>query len=366
MKKWFQEYKFVIFLFILWRLALEVIVFVSPFLVPLHDGYNGPTPWTNMDGIHYIRIAKEGYFQYGEAFFPLYPLLIRWVAAFSHLSLPSAGALISNIGFFFGLIIFYTLLKKKSVSWARWGIAMMITFPSSFFFAAVYTEGLFFFLLAATIAFADKKNWIAAGIFGGLASATRTVGVLVLIPVLWEYWRSKPKQILWTDILGLLCIPLGLVWYMIFLFQRTGDPLMFFHAQSAFGANRSGSTLILLPQVIWRYCKIIFTAFGQPTPVSYAVSVAEFIFTLGAYSVLYYGLRLKEKWSYLIFGLIVLTIPTLTGTLSSIPRYVVTIFPIFIILGKIKKTWFKAVLLFIFSILQIVGAMLYFRGWFVA
>ncbi|HUD20169.1 MAG TPA: hypothetical protein VMR81_07035 [Patescibacteria group bacterium] len=366
MKKWLLDHKFVLITFLVWRLVLFVVSLGASFIVPIRIGYLGLTPWSNMDGIHYIQIAQGEHFLYSEAFFPLYPFAIRYLHNFVRLSYENAGIAISIISFFVGAALLYDLLKEQSENIAKWAILFLFTFPTAFFFTSVYTEGLFFLLAISTVVLAKKKNFLLAGFFGGLAGAARLVGVFLLIPVLWEYIQMKQRKIKVSDIVGFLCVPLGLVLYMAYLYHTTGDPLRFFHVQSEFGANRSGNEIILLPQVIWRYFKIIFSAVGQPTLESYSISIAEFVFTMTAYILLYYGWRIREELSYIVYAFVVLTLPTLTGTFSSIPRYILVIFPLFIILGKIPHKSIKITLIIIFSLLQIAGTMLYLRGWFVA
>jgi len=83
-------FKNIIKLFITWRLSLFLIAFVSIFLItkfgarfPYVDRVleitNLPS-WIwgfgNFDGVHYLRIAQNGYTSdYSQAFFPLFPLL---------------------------------------------------------------------------------------------------------------------------------------------------------------------------------------------------------------------------------------------------------------------------------------------------
>ena len=366
MRAFWNNYKFVCIAYALWRITLGLAALLSVKFIPLRVGFLGAIPWSNMDGVHYIEIAKHGYFQYGEAFFPLYPFLIRMLATYTFFSYEAAGLLISHIGFLAGLLLLYRMIVRHSKALARWTIVFLLAFPTAFFYAAVYTEGLFFFLIVASVALAKEKRWFAAGICGALAAATRVVGITTLVLVAWEYWQNKPKRIRLSDIASIAIIPLGLLCYMWYLYRMTGDPFMFFHVQPMYGANRSGNAIIFLPQVFWRYGKIIFTAFLKPTAESYVVSVFECLFTIGAYVLLYIGWRSKEKMSYLIYAICVLTIPTFTGTLSSMPRYIVSVFPLFIVLGRLVPTSFKVTLVVLFGILQMVAAMVYLRGWFVA
>jgi len=198
-----------------------------------------------------------------------------------------------------------------------------------------------------------------------LASATRLVGVFLFIYVLWEYIASKPKKILLRDVIAIFLIPVGLLTYMGYLYIRVGDPLFFFHIQPLFGANRETS-IILLPQVFWRYGKILFTAFLQPTPASYFISVIELIMTVFAYGVILWGIKIKERWSLITYSICVITLPTLTGTFSSMPRYVLNAFPLFLLLGKMDNRMVRYCMISIFIALQIILSALFLRGWFVA
>src|SRR3990172_6131345 len=76
--------------------------------------YNLPkflTTFANFDGAHYLLIAKNGYSQYQQAFFPLYPLLIRWLSPFFLNNHLLTALIISNISFLLGLYFFSKYLK---------------------------------------------------------------------------------------------------------------------------------------------------------------------------------------------------------------------------------------------------------------
>ncbi|MFC1646661.1 hypothetical protein ACFL1A_00100 [Patescibacteria group bacterium] len=396
MKKLFKKDLFWLWAFIVWKIYLYIISLISPYIVVLRDGFLHTNRWLNFDGIHYLKIASEGYFQYSEAFFPLYPLLIKFISNFG-LDQANAALIISNLSFLTGLFVFYRVISDFDKNTAKWTILFLLAYPSSFFFAAGYTEGLFFATAVISIYFFRKKKWILGGIFGALASATRLIGIFLVVYAFIEYYSNyiiiarneerktkqsrtgSPRQPLirgWLTmtgvknrisikpLLGIALIPLGLVSYMVFLYLRNGDALAFFHVQPYFGANRSGSSIILLPQVYWRYLKIIFTAYLQPSAVSYFISIWELIITTFAISVFWF-LRKKLDISLYLFALFVLLLPTLTGTLSSMPRYVLSAFPIFIMLAKISSIKVKTMILSIFVITSIFITSLFLQGWFV-
>ena len=73
-------------------------------------GFNLPN-WifalANFDGLHYIFIARDGYVQYEQAFFPLYPLSIKFLTPLFFNNQLLTGLLISNVSFFLGLFFSY-------------------------------------------------------------------------------------------------------------------------------------------------------------------------------------------------------------------------------------------------------------------
>lgn len=372
-------YKFIIFSLLIWRLGLFLIAKIGELTVPQRTGFLGPSLWANFDGVHYLSVAQNGYMRLQEAFFPLYPFLIRLLAKTIFFdNYLWAGLFISHLTFFAALVIFYKLVESKfSEKMARIAVLGLLVFPTSFFFGAVYTESLFLMLVLASFYAVKKEKWLFAGILGGLASATRLVGIFLLPALLWQFFSTPKKQLnnLTTRLparrvkqlihLGwLFLIPAGLLSYMWYLNNLVGDPLAFIHDQPAFGAQRTGGEIILLPQVYWRYLKIFLT-----TPLAnydFWIALLEFfIFNLMLLS-LWWAWKRKINPSYLIFSFLALVGPTLTGTFSSIPRYSVVLFPIFIGYGLIKNKGIKISLFLLSFFLLIILAILFTRGFFVA
>ena len=70
--------------------------------------------WANFDGEHYIFIAQNGYKPLTYFFFPVYPLLIEYIAKLFGDSLnlfALAGQFISNLSFLVALIGLWKLIK---------------------------------------------------------------------------------------------------------------------------------------------------------------------------------------------------------------------------------------------------------------
>ncbi len=393
-------------LFLFWRIFDFVIIFFSQKFIPylgffpykeLLPGFNLPnwvSPLANFDGLHYINIARNGYAQYEQAFFPLYPMLIKYLSPIFFGNELLTGIIISNIAFLIGLVILHKYLCsfRATTRVAPTTIFLLLIFPTSFFFGAVYTEGLFFLLLISTLYFLKKQNYFLVFIFAFLASLTRLIGVFLIIPIAFHiFQRLDPrfhgddnngtmKQ--WNNEFLLILSPLlGLGLYCFYLWKTTGDPLFFLTSQPIFGANRS-SHLILLPQVYWRYFKIFMIAAHDSR---FYVSVVEFLVFNFVFFVLVLDLfknlgtknwnlirnfKLKirnyDRLALNIFSFANLILPTLTGTFSSIPRYSLFSISIFIYLAQIKNNLIKYLIFIVFLILHILLLGYFTQGYFIS
>jgi len=381
----------VLVLFIIWRIADFLIIYLSPKIIP----YLGFFPYVqelkkfhlpywiyslaNFDGIHYIKIAQHGYEQYEQAFFPLYPLLIRFLKPFLFNNALLAGTLISNCAFLLGLWFFSKYIKlifpKQNIFPL---IIVILLFPSSFFFGALYTEGLFFFLVVLSLYFLEKKRYFLAGIFGFLTSLTRFMGMLLVIPFAIYVWKKKSLFSILSSRFSLLVISplLGLIGYSLYLFKTTGDPLFFLTSQPLFGAHRS-TNIIFLPQVYFRYLKIFFTA---QFDFRYLISLFEFTIFTFVFIILIVDLfaNLKFMGDYRlevrnynrlginIFSFVNLLLPTFTGTFSSIPRYALFSLSFFVFFAGIKNKWIMIFSRLLFFLLHILLLGFFSQGYFVS
>lgn len=100
----------------------------------------------NFDGVHYVKIASEGYKQFNQAFFPLYPMLIKLFAIPFNNNHVLAGIAISISSFFAGCILLNKLLTEKyGRSKAMSALLFLLVFPTSFFFK-LSTQRVYFCL----------------------------------------------------------------------------------------------------------------------------------------------------------------------------------------------------------------------------
>lgn len=324
---------------------------------------------SNFDGIMYIRIATQGYSTTEQAYFPLYPLLIRLLNSIIHNPI-IAGVTISTVLGVISIFVFAKYLRHQVESKdLKWVLLALIAYPTSYYYGVMYTESLFFALLVSTLLSLHERKWLLSFLFGYLIALTRVQGIFVLIPVALLALQAIRLRERWSHYAVIALGPvLGLSTYIAYLWQSVGDPLYFIHAQESFGAHRS-SHLVLLPQVIYRYFKIFLTA---DLSFQYFVAILEFVFFTFVLSLLVYDIYLILKNKILnyqrlglnLFSFANVIVPSLTGTLTSIPRYTMMALSIYLVIGEIKSKILKLSIIIIFMLLHIIMYSYYIQGYF--
>lgn len=204
-------------------------------------------PLGRWDSVWYLAIAGSGYDDGArEAFFPLYPLLVRIAGA----PLGSAligGALVSLASLGAALVVLHRLVAlDHSRAVARNAVLVTALFPMAFFFSAVYSESLFLALSVAAVYAARLDRWAWAGLLGGLAATTRSAGVVLLVPLLLIYlWGTGPPRLrairpLRGDVLWLALVPLGLLAFCGYLALAGLDAYAPFRAQEIWFRSFAG------------------------------------------------------------------------------------------------------------------------------
>ncbi|MBI3342157.1 hypothetical protein HY024_03460 [Candidatus Curtissbacteria bacterium] len=360
--------KKVIVAFLIWRIVLFIVAAQSPLFIknfaatfPYYQERLISTHlphfiWAfgNFDGVHYLGIASHAYSdQFTQAFFPFYPLLIKLVTYMSFGNLLISGLIISNVAFFAALLLFYKLIEKNyGEKLALWSSLFLLAFPTSFYFGSVYTEAIFLLEVVSFYYLQDIKKPFLSAIVGAFAAFTRLIGVFLALIFL--------KKDLKSLVYGVV-VSLGLFVYMVYLWFNFKNPLYFLSSQSIFGQNRETDKIVLLPQVLFRYLKILTTAQGS----GLYVAIFEFSITIIAFLLLALAFRTYKK-SWVIFGLASIILPTLTGTLASMPRYVIIAFPIYLVLAQIKSTALKILIIVASSALGTIALSFFAQGYWVA
>jgi Gpi18-like mannosyltransferase len=356
---------------------------------------NQPLLWSraNYDGFYYAKIARDGYQHLQQAFFPFYSKLI---SLFQRLfgGYVLSGIIISSVSFLIFLFLLTELMRQsgEEESVIRKTIIYYAFFPTAFYFVSVYTESIFMLLVIASFYLAAKKKWLLAGLTAGLASYTRVIGVFLVPALIYEYYEIEAKRDMksrfdaaknalqkrfsWAylkylvktrlphikNIGSILTGVWGFVVYGLYLHKTKDNFFYFIEAQSGFTAGRQVNKVVLIYQVLWRYLKMIFTV--DIASYTYLIVWYELLITLVfIFLLLYAWLGTKISRSWIIFSAFAFVLPTLTGTFTSMPRYVLACFPCFITLAKLKLP--RYIYWFSFAIL-VLSSMLFVRGYWIA
>ena len=298
------------------------------------------------DATRYVDIAQHGYTVVGEnainlVFYPLYPLLMRelgWLTG----DLPLAGLIVSHISYLLASAVLYELLlldgDRRAASM---GPLLMALYPFSMFALGVFTEGVFL-LLSLGCLYALRRRWnAAAGALGFLAALTRTQGMLLFFPAVYEWvkdrWGPEKKPFRRSDAC-LLLIPLGFFVYLLinyllygnwfqFLIYEAGTP--WYQTTRWIGDNIAQhlSMGVDYPGLSW---------------IIYYVQIALYFFVL---AVLLYGVWKKERVMYLLYGGVYLGFSYLSGWMISGGRYMLCCVPVYMVLSRLKSGWARSLLL---------------------
>ncbi len=137
---------------------------------------------------------------------------------------------------------------------AKIGVILLLVFPTSFYFGAVYTESLFLFLSLLTYYLYRKNKYLLVGLVGILLTMTRLYGSFIIVMIFVDVLARKTDifQIFKQKIYLVGLSALGLLSYMSYCWYAKGDALAFYSLQTNVGEHRSDH-LISLPQVFYRY-----------------------------------------------------------------------------------------------------------------
>lgn len=330
------------------------------------------------DGHWYSLIATVGYsFDAGQqssiVFFPAYPLAARLLGVLLHVRIEWALLIVSNLcalGAWLTLSIYVSDSqpsdgrRRRAAPWIVWASAV---FPSTFFFRLGYTESLLLLLLLVAM-LGMRRGWplLNIALVVGLATATRAVGVALVVPFAMHAWtrsasfKYPPKcptasvRIRHFALRGVITVCFaalsswGIGAFIAYQWWKFDDPLAFAHAQSAWRLRSPPDSLrdviinlMTLEPIRSTYVQDSMLYWGRASPHDEPLLNLAFmnpIIWLSVLGLLLAGamkrLLTRDEW---LLGFLLMLIPYVVQTgrqgMTSQARFAAVTFPAYIVVG---------------------------------
>ncbi len=355
-------------------------------------------PMRQWDGSWYRLVAVEGYggSTAKAAFWPLYPWTMDLGNTLTRLSPETVGYIISRLAFAGALVLLYHLVTiDLDVQVARRTLWALALFPTAFFFTAVYTESLFLLLTVGTLLAARKGSWWLAGMLGLLAALTRSAGVMLLAPIgilFIQQFGSDMRRWFPSIIPAALPAlgPLIFGWHLTTVGLRFLDWIDVQWQWYRFPATpwetlrcaTVGCTAdvpnVAQPQVHqgvdWSWLERLLSAptWNTITSHQFRDTLArgdwlELVVTIGAFALVLIGIRRVPLYYFALVlpPLIVpLFSPSSVHPLMSMPRFVLPMFPLFVIIALLIRQRTVGITLAVLSALFLMVLSAQFATWY--
>ena len=364
---------------------------------PQHGSATFASHFAGWDAGYYLILSESGY-RAGDsacAFYPLWPLLIRWFSPVMGGSCLISGLFLANVFSLAGGCVFFRIVSQRlGPVAARWSLVFLLAFPGALFFQFVYSEALFFLLLMLLWLGLEQDRQGLACLAALLLPFSRGVGVFAVLPIGWHvlrpaepWFRTAVEQgFRWlrTDWVParlrswLPCSPEdgtavavqahrtfplaampGRAWliaaplagwggYLVLMGWWTGNPFEGFEAQRYWGVHSIGN--------LWNLPKFVAGFFNPTEWHAFAGSFLDrcvFLLVLGTIPIIW---RLGKDLFLWTVALAIM--PAMSGTFTSFTRFAACAFPVFIalgvVLGRPERRWPRYSLLGLFVVFHIV------------
>lgn len=325
-------------------LALDVVIVL--FVYVLRIALNGQSSfgdslvfWTFTDSQHYLAIAKDWYLSEGSidrlvqlVFLPGYPLIIRAANLIVHNWL-YAGMLVSAVAFAGAGTVLYCLAREDmDHQTALRALRYACLLPGAFFYAAPMSESLFLLLSVSCVYLTRKKLWLHACILGGLASFTRSLGLMLVVPVGYEFLTDTLKHGLRgmnplrraAQFALLLLIPAGFGAYCLICRDVSGNPFQWMIYQREHWNQQLG---LFFHTAAYQTNNAIRDYRNQDLKLTFGLWLPNMLCSFSALAVMASSVRMLRA-SYGAYFIVYYAVAIGATWLLSAPRYLLVLFPV--------------------------------------
>jgi hypothetical protein len=299
--------------------------------------------WSQWDAVHYQFIAQHGYPPNGDggnvvAWLPVYPYVVGAVGVLG-MDLRLSGMLVTNISSLVATILLYELALSYGDARAAFRTAAFWNiFPTAYFLFTGYPEALFCALLFGAVLALRRHAWLVAGLCGGAASGTRISGLALLPLMAYEIYAGRALlKSLTRALLSMALVPVGFLLYLFANWRGWGDPFAF--------ATVERRHFYEEPSPPW---KGLVTAWNLATRAGeswdrFTVGAANALggISFFAISILSY---LRLTFGDFLFAVAMTLINTCIGFWIGMPRYLLAVYPLFLLLGRVRNATMQALL----------------------
>jgi len=306
--------------------------------------------WNRWDGGHYLYMAENWYTndmstdkRFHLVFYPLYPILIKGVYFFVKSYFWSA-MIVSNVSLFVGSAYLYKLVKLDyEEAFAFRAVKYMLIYPITFFLSINFSESVFFTLSIMTVYYLRKHRWFLMGLCGMLAAVSRNFGIILLVPVAAEYllyianaFKNRKDGNFIKSLLNgfyILLVPTGFFLYLLLNKVISGDWFTFLRYQREYWSQSFG---MFYDNVKATFENAIPKVSDWEAADRMTIWVPQAFSSVMAFALVIYGIK-KIRNSYSLYMLAYVTIALSPTWLLSGSRYLMCIFPMYIILAILSK-----------------------------
>jgi hypothetical protein len=299
--------------------------------------------WNRWDALNYQKLAQFGYGANGElkpllVFYPLFPWSVRLFSFITRDYLISAF-IVSTIASLIAAVILLRLVELDySKALAQRAVWFLFIFPTSYFLHIGYTESLFLMLALSSVYAARRERWFIAGVFGALTCMTRPNGV-VLLPVLiveaaHQYRSTRRWRWQW---LYIALAAVGFVGYLLLNKYVAGGMFAFISLQEHFFGKSLSSPLTGIDNA-WG------SMISRPPTEAEMIGTQEVLFiALGLICTIVSWIKLRPAYSVWMTGNWLMFVSV--SFVLSVPRYTLTMFPIFILFSMLaaRRVWLAVI-----------------------
>ena len=326
--------------FVVSRLLVFAAAFAAEFLIvrnpALTSGDGAPIlrSLTSWDGWFYLGIVRDGYHAaavagtyHDYAFLPLYPLVVRVLAAPWPAFAGFVAVVVSNAAFLVAVGLFVRLGESVvGARRARLAAVYLVIFPFAAVFSMSYTESLFLALAVGAFLAAERDRRLLTGVLFALACLCRLQGAVMIVPLALillrrDGWRPRPSQA-WL-VLG----PIASGAFLLFVGWLTGSSSGYLDAQVGWGragvggSAGGGSTSI--------------AALFTPYQASLLLVLAVAIFLL------VYLRSDRIPLAYALLPILTVGLELSSGLLEAVGRITMLAFPYAWLLAGRRSGWFR-------------------------